>query len=134
MLPQFIEMLQCVHDSFAPLELILFKKTNTAVTGQGNIEEGILTCPKCHRWYPIIDSIPRIMPDALRELREDDFLNRNIELVPQQIAKTILRVSNLIRYESKEETIKKHEISQRDVEASKYHQFCTPYTLSLIHI
>ncbi len=32
------------------------------------IVEGMLTCPECGRWYPIIDEIPELLPDDLREL------------------------------------------------------------------
>ncbi|MCY0849313.1 Trm112 family protein [Sulfuracidifex metallicus] len=35
------------------------------------IIEGILVCDKCNRWYPIIDEIPRMLPDGLRK-KEDD--------------------------------------------------------------
>lgn len=34
----------------------------------GEIDEGLLTCRACARIYPIIDSIPRMLPDPLRHL------------------------------------------------------------------
>ena len=37
------------------------------------IKYGLLSCSKCNRWYPIIDEIPRILPDELRNKRNDIF-------------------------------------------------------------
>ena len=34
---------------------------------QGDIMEGLLTCPKCHRYYPIIYGLPIMTPDEYRE-------------------------------------------------------------------
>ena len=34
----------------------------------GEIAEGLLTCGSCARTYPIINGIPRMLPDALRHL------------------------------------------------------------------
>lgn len=40
------------------------------------IEKGILLCNNCHRWFPIIDSIPRMLPDEYRSKeKEIEFLN-----------------------------------------------------------
>ena len=33
------------------------------------ILEGILTCPHCHRYYPIVHGIPIMSPDEYREIR-----------------------------------------------------------------
>jgi uncharacterized protein YbaR (Trm112 family) len=38
------------------------------------VEEGLLRCPKCGRWYPIgsaVETIPELMPDDLRERERD---------------------------------------------------------------
>ena len=35
------------------------------------IEEGILFCEKCSRWYPIIETIPQMLPDKYRKENED---------------------------------------------------------------
>jgi len=35
------------------------------------IEEGILICSNCNRWYPIIETIPHMLPDDLREEKDD---------------------------------------------------------------
>lgn len=57
------------------------------------IVEGILYCNNCGRWYPIIDEIPRMLPDNLRMKRESDlkreleFLRKHSDKVPH-IAKS----------------------------------------------
>ena len=52
------------------------------------IVTGVLRCPKCNRWYPIIDEIPRMLPDELRDKKEDlEFLNKYAERLPKSIVK-----------------------------------------------
>ncbi|MEQ9437915.1 MAG: Trm112 family protein [Cyclobacteriaceae bacterium] len=34
---------------------------------QGDIVEGLLTCPQCHRYYPIIYGLPIMTPDEYRQ-------------------------------------------------------------------
>ncbi len=52
------------------------------------IVHGVLFCEKCGRWYPIIDEIPRMMPDDLRERKEElKFLKENAEAIPERILK-----------------------------------------------
>jgi uncharacterized protein YbaR (Trm112 family) len=42
------------------------------------IDQGVLFCESCKRWYPIIDQIPRMLPDKLRKEKEDlEFLQKN---------------------------------------------------------
>jgi uncharacterized protein YbaR (Trm112 family) len=50
------------------------------------IIEGILYCKKCLRFYPIIDEIPIMLPDELREKEKDlQFLNKWKSNIPQKI-------------------------------------------------
>jgi uncharacterized protein len=52
------------------------------------IIEGILYCKKCLRFYPIIDEIPIMLPDELREKEKDlEFLNKWKNNIPQRILK-----------------------------------------------
>jgi uncharacterized protein YbaR (Trm112 family) len=52
------------------------------------IIEGILYCRKCLRFYPIIDEIPIMLPDELREKKKDlEFLNKWKNNIPQKILK-----------------------------------------------
>ena len=59
-----MDILACPIDKFYPLELEVFEE-------ESEIRSGIITCPKCSRWYPIIDEIPHMLPDDLREQTED---------------------------------------------------------------
>lgn len=52
------------------------------------VEEGAIYCPSCGRWYPIIDSIPHMLPDYIREKEKQDeldFLERNKDRLPEKI-------------------------------------------------
>lgn len=48
------------------------------------IEEGILFCSKCNRWYPIVETIPQMLPDKYRNENEDiAFLNKWKQILEQ---------------------------------------------------
>ncbi|MEM0363128.1 MAG: Trm112 family protein [Sulfolobaceae archaeon] len=50
------------------------------------IIDGLLFCKSCNRWYPIIDEIPRMLPDKLRKEEEDiKFLEKYKERIPKEI-------------------------------------------------
>lgn len=52
------------------------------------VKEGILYCSQCLRWYPIIDEIPRILPDNYRKAEEDlKFLSLHRDKVPEELRK-----------------------------------------------
>ncbi len=61
---RLMEILACPIDKHYPLELHVFEEKE-------EIAEGLLVCPECDRWYPIIDEIPQMLPDDLREAKED---------------------------------------------------------------
>ncbi len=47
---------------------------------------GVLYCPNCGRWYPIIDEIPRMLPDNYRSRSEDlNFLKKYRDELPEKI-------------------------------------------------
>ncbi|MFX0034946.1 MAG: Trm112 family protein [Candidatus Hermodarchaeota archaeon] len=49
------------------------------------IEAGILVCPKCKRWYPIIETIPQMLPDKYRdEKNEIEFLKKHKNLLDEK--------------------------------------------------
>lgn len=49
---------------------------------------GVLYCPNCGRWYPIIDEIPRMLPDNLRKREEDlRFLRKYQDRLPEKIVR-----------------------------------------------
>jgi len=51
------------------------------------VDSGLLYCEKCGRWYPIIDEIPILLPDELRNKEEDlEFLKKYRDKIPENIA------------------------------------------------
>lgn len=55
------------------------------------VEEGLLRCPKCGRWYPIgsaVETIPELMPDDLREKERDlEWLAKWKDKVTEEVLK-----------------------------------------------
>lgn len=50
------------------------------------IEEGILLCKSCLRYYPITEEIPIILPDELRDKKKDlEFLKKWKENIPNDL-------------------------------------------------
>jgi uncharacterized protein YbaR (Trm112 family) len=79
---KMMDMLVCPIDKHFPLELIEIKSK------QDIVMEGALFCVKCARFYPIIEEIPIMLPDELRDKKQDmDFLKNNKNALPQKIIK-----------------------------------------------
>ncbi|MEM2136831.1 MAG: Trm112 family protein [Candidatus Methanomethylicia archaeon] len=50
------------------------------------VDEGLLFCSKCGRWYPIIEEIPHMLPDELRDKKSDlNFLRKYASQLPNNI-------------------------------------------------
>ncbi|MEM2424873.1 MAG: Trm112 family protein [Candidatus Bathyarchaeia archaeon] len=76
---RLMEILACPIDKHYPLELYIFEEGDEIV-------EGIIVCPKCMRWYPIRDEIPEMLPDELRNKREEiEFLRKWRDKIPEKI-------------------------------------------------
>jgi len=74
-----MDILACPIDKHHPLELHVFEEKEEIV-------EGLLVCSKCNRYYPIIEEIPHMLPDELREKAEDTgFLKKWQEKIPEKI-------------------------------------------------
>ena len=74
-----MEILACPIDKYYPLELHVFMEKEEIV-------EGIITCPKCSRWYPIREEIPEMLPDELREEKDErPFLRKWKAKIPEKI-------------------------------------------------
>jgi len=59
------------------------------------IESGILFCKKCSRWFPIIETIPQMLPDEYRNEEEEiHFLKINKNLLDKQFLKQDLKPFN----------------------------------------
>ena len=79
---KMMDMLVCPIDKQFPLELYEVKSKNEVVL------EGALYCTKCSRFYPIIEEIPIMLPDELRDKKQDvGFLEQHKESLHQKIIK-----------------------------------------------
>lgn len=79
-----IEILACPIDKKFPLDLIEFYNKGD------EIEAGILICKHCSRFYPIIEEIPVMLPDELRDKKNDiKFLEDNEKKIPINLLKNL---------------------------------------------
>jgi len=54
--------------------------------GKKEISDGILLCQRCARWYPIMEDIPRMLPDDLRNKNQDlAFMSSWRSNIPQTV-------------------------------------------------
>ena len=75
-----LDILACPMDKHHPLELHECRSRGGAVV------EGALYCTRCSRFYAILEEIPIMMPDDLRDRgREMEFLRANREKLPDKI-------------------------------------------------
>jgi len=54
------------------------------------IDDALITCPKCGRWYPVIEGIACMLPDNLREsgkqkIEETKFLEKWQREIPEHV-------------------------------------------------
>ncbi len=76
---KLMEILACPIDKQYPLELHVFEERE-------EIAEGVIICPKCLRWYPIRDEIPEMLPDELRNEKEElPFMRKWKQKFPKKI-------------------------------------------------
>jgi len=77
---ELLEILVCPIDKTYPLKLIELEDKIDEII------EGILYCNKCKRYYPIIEEIPIMLPDKLRnEKLEIKFLDKWKNKLPENI-------------------------------------------------
>jgi len=78
-----MDILACPIDKTHPLELYEIKEKDDVIS------EGVIVCPKCSRFYPIIEEIPIMLPDELRDKKlEIDFLKKYKDRLPEKISKS----------------------------------------------
>ena len=77
-----LDILACPIDKHFPLEIY---EPNSK---QELIIEGALYCSDCSRFFPIIEEIPIMLPDELRDKNQElEFLKNNQEKLPEKIIK-----------------------------------------------
>ena len=77
---EILDILACPIDKYYPLELIEINSRDDVVI------DGVLLCSNCNRFYPIIDEIPIMLPDNLRNQDEDiKFLLKWVDKLPEKV-------------------------------------------------
>ena len=80
---KLLDILACPIDKHYPLDLLEF------ATKDQLILDGVLLCGECDRYYPIIDEIPVMLPDSLRNRKEDlAFLEKWKSKIPTPVLKS----------------------------------------------
>lgn len=83
-----LDILACPIDKYYPLELIEIDIAEDKTINENVIKEGVLFCSQCSRFYPIIEEIPVMLPDELRDKEKDiQFLQKWQEKIPNKITK-----------------------------------------------
>ena len=60
------------------------------------IESGLFFCEECHRWFPIVGTIPQMLPDEYRDKAQDlNFLKNHKNLLDPQFLQQNLKPFNL---------------------------------------
>jgi uncharacterized protein len=77
---KMLDILACPLDKHHPLEIFEVDSRDEIVL------EGALYCIECSRFYPIIEEIPIMLPDELRDKKQDiEFLQKNQKKLPEKI-------------------------------------------------
>ena len=77
---RLLDILACPIDKHYPLQLI-----ELDVVGD-KIIDGVMSCTQCKRYYPIVDEIPVMLPDELRNRKEDlEFLQKWKDKLPLEM-------------------------------------------------
>ena len=75
-----MDILACPIDKNHPLELFEIEEEKNIIS------EGVLFCPKCSRFFPIIEEIPIMLPDELRDKKQEmEFLKNYKDKLPGKI-------------------------------------------------
>ncbi len=83
-----LDILACPIDKYYPLELIEIDTVEDKAINENVVKEGVLFCSQCSRFYPIIEEIPIMLPDELRDKEKDiQFLQKWHEKIPSKIIK-----------------------------------------------
>ena len=81
---RLIEILACPVDKSNPLRLIELESKGD------NIVTGVMICPSCNRFFPIIEEIPKMLPDNLRKKDQDTaFLAKWKDRLPADVGQPV---------------------------------------------
>lgn len=83
-----LDLLACPIDKHYPLELyeITTREDHNGQEKTKVIIDGVLFCSKCFRFYPVVEEIPVLLPDELRERQNDiGFLQKWRDKLPAKI-------------------------------------------------
>lgn len=76
-----VDLLCCPVDGEHPLALHVFEPRD----GGAEVEAGALVCPRCGRWFAIMDGVPHLVRDGLRLVEEElEFLDRQRQRLPAE--------------------------------------------------
>ena len=79
---KLLDILACPMCKNHPLELLEIKSKDDEV------QEGAIYCTSCKRYFLIIEEIPVMLPDELRDKKqEEEFLKKIRNLRPEKITK-----------------------------------------------
>jgi len=82
---RLLDILACPIDKYYPLQMIELNASGDKVV------DGVLSCDKCKRFYPIMDEIPVMLPDELRNKKEDlEFLAKWKSKLPASLVQSAL--------------------------------------------
>ena len=77
---KLLDILACPIDKHYPLELLEFNVNGEVIV------DGVLLCSECGRYYPIVEEIPVMLPDNLRNKRDDlAFLGKWGSRLPEKV-------------------------------------------------
>jgi uncharacterized protein YbaR (Trm112 family) len=67
-----MKILQCpvVECRSQELELVTVERS------QEEVVTGVILCNSCKRWYPVINTIPHLLPDLLRGVEDSQFVKK----------------------------------------------------------
>lgn len=86
-----LSILACPIDKHYPLILTEISVVRDENTNDEIINTGILYCDSCTRFYPIIEQIPVMLPDDLRDKQKDlEFLQKWRDHIPTNISENAL--------------------------------------------
>ena len=79
---RLLDFLACPIDKHYPLQLLEFTMNEEVIV------DGALLCDQCGRYYPIMDEIPVMLPDNLRNKKEDlGFLEKWKSKLPASVVR-----------------------------------------------